>query len=121
MDKFRIKSLKVRQKERSEPESILIDNQQFINNQPPEFAATDIKKIKRRAKEVEVARKEGRFTRIAKADYTVYPGDAYKIVAEYLKAKHRKMYGGFAINTLLLPEHPIYAKDALPDYDFFSP
>ena len=48
---------------------------------------------------------------------------ALEIVREYIVRKKRILYGGMSIDiSLKLADHPgIYADDAVPDYDFYSP
>lgn len=75
----------------------------------------------KRSKELEAAIAEGHYTRLATSVASKLPKNAFKYVADYIKAKHRKLYGGFAINQHLPTGHKIYKRSELPDYDFYSP
>nr|QBK87786.1 MAG: uncharacterized protein LCMAC202_01220 [Marseillevirus LCMAC202] len=77
--------------------------------------------IKKLSKELEVARTEGKYSRQDSTVASVIPKEAYKIAANFIKKKNRKLYGGTALNMYLPPKHKIYKKSTLPDYDFFSP
>lgn len=47
---------------------------------------------------------------------------AIEVVEEFLKKKHRLLYGGTAINAHLPKQYKIYdPKKSVPDYDFFTP
>jgi len=46
------------------------------------------------------------------------------LIIKYIKDKKRKIYGGYALNQLLIEKSPIdaiYAEDDTPDIDFYSP
>lgn len=48
----------------------------------------------------------------------------HKIICDYVKEYKRKIYGGFALNLLLLDKSPsekIYKDGQIPDIDFYSP
>lgn len=47
-----------------------------------------------------------------------------KIVMDFIKRKKRKIYGGFALNKILINKNPkdaIYSEYEAPDIDFYSP
>jgi hypothetical protein len=78
-------------------------------------------KIKKKAKELEIARAEGKFAQYANTVASRLPRGAYKIVEDFLRAKGLKIYGGTALNAYLPRKKRIYKPTTLPDYDFFSP
>lgn len=82
---------------------------------------SESKKIRKLAKELEIARATGKYGHQAQNIASKIPKHAYDIVEEYIKKHGRKLYGGSALNMLLPQKHKIYKRDTLPDYDFFSP
>jgi len=47
-----------------------------------------------------------------------------KIIIDFIKEHKRKIYGGFALNMLIIAKNPndaIYTVDDVPDIDFYSP
>lgn len=50
--------------------------------------------------------------------------EVHEIVLEFVRVNNRKMYGGYALNTLIKninPDDAIYKTDKVPDVDFYSP
>lgn len=48
----------------------------------------------------------------------------HNIICDYIKEHKRKIYGGFALNLLLIDKNPsekIYKDNQIPDIDFYSP
>jgi len=48
----------------------------------------------------------------------------YSIIIEYIKSNKRKIYGGYALNKLLIAKNPalaIYDESDTPDIEFYSP
>jgi hypothetical protein len=58
-----------------------------------------------------------------RSDYYTKIESSFDIVKKFIVDKKRILYGGTSIDlNLKLVDHPgIYAEDAIPDYDFFSP
>lgn len=47
-----------------------------------------------------------------------------KIIIDFVKQNKRKIYGGYALNQLVIEKNPddaIYTEDDIPDIDFYSP
>ncbi len=87
----------------------------------PKVSFQHTKEIAKLAKELEVARTEGKYARQATNIASELPRKAFKVIEEYIKQHNRKIYGGTALNMLLPKQHKIYKRNTLPDYDFFSP
>lgn len=80
----------------------------------------DINKVNNIAKELEIAKASGKYSRKAASIASEAPTEAYRIVEQFVKDKERKLYGGTAINMYLPRKHKIYPRESYPDYDFYS-
>lgn len=98
-----------------------IEKKTFKIPKPGKHTVKEHNTIKKRAYELEIAKRQGQFSRIAQGPASVIPKEAYKVVADFIKEKKRKLYGGTAMNIHLPRRHKIYTQADYPDFDFFSP
>jgi hypothetical protein len=77
-------------------------------------------KLVQLAKDIEAAKGDGKYSKLAQTQISQTPREAFNIVAQFIKDHRRKLYGGAALNLQLPRGHKIYPKSTLPDYDFFS-